>query len=137
MAKVISFLMYESTIQGIKTDGSRNDTFIINPMVALHPKFIPSNFSFSFWLGLYDLKLSDDSKIVLHIHSPSGKEVFSLEVKVNGENQKPLNNLAKAKTLTLNVDARNVELPEVGDYLLSAVIDGEKVDQTLIIPVSK
>lgn len=112
-------------------DGS---PLLAKPLPMLIPISIPSNYSFSISVGLFNLKPNSSYKLNIQFKSTNSIMVnHNLNVEVPREPNMPSDTLAFS---VFNVNCKNIVLPNEGDYEIEVTInDAEK--KQLTVPVKK
>lgn len=130
----ISTYMLCDSIGNINSPDGGNIPQLIAPRTVLRPELIPGSFSFGLVVGVENVDLKQNNKIMFKIFSPYGDLLQD-----SGENELPA--ITQEDTIpkkhqgyTLSIDIRNLSIEHPGVYTFSLYINGETVG-TKDIPI--
>jgi len=113
---------------------NQNRGFTINnPYVQLTPYSIPGEFSFSLSFSIFDIKPTEQYRILVHLKSPK-EIIWEADINITAKDE------AKNVSHTLmNVPFKNLLLTEEGLYkaIIEVLWDDKKTSKELIFPVRK
>ncbi|EGT0681288.1 MULTISPECIES: DUF6941 family protein [Clostridium] len=126
MAKITTFLYCESTQPG------PNGAVTLNgPMQIMTPKYIPSAFSFSIFIGIIDLDVTEPHNIqFIFRNKDNNYEVINtgklnLQTPENGYKVLP----KELRGIMANLDFRNAELKNEGEYITEVILDNNLIGE--------
>ena len=121
MAFVSSFTYCDTIQTQITPTGPQYQ--IVNPLQALVPIAIPSNYSFSIACNISDFDQKVDHEVEILFMDPNNEIVSNLgKFNFNVANV-PANGTQALQGIQINVDMRNVELRSEGIYITKIVFD--------------
>lgn len=133
MPRVITFAFSDS-IQITKQENGREITALVNPIAVLKPRYMPGTLSFGLTLSILDLDLSQANEIEVQVVAPSGAKMEPLgKIEIPPAPIQDMGVLHRNyHGIALNIDARNYNLPEEGDYKVLVIVNGEQVSENLM-----
>lgn len=112
--KIISFVYCERIVQ------ENQNLNIINPLNMIVPINMPTNYSFSISIGLYDIPANQAHNLKIELLSPSDEMIFEMPGEFKVDNDTEEKNAAQ-----LNIDINNQVFKEYGEYKTKVYINGD------------
>lgn len=122
MAEISTFLYCENV------QPSHNGGMTINgPMQIITPKYIPGVFSFTIFLGIIGLDVSESHTLQIKFMKKDGDKEIIDTGKINIQNQEEKENILPLdmRGFMANLDFRNVELKTEGEYVTKVILDDD------------
>ena len=122
MAEISTFLYCENV------QPSYNGGMTINgPMQIITPKYIPGVFSFTIFLGIIGLDVSESHTLQIKFMKKDGDKEIIDTGKINIQNQEEKENILPLdmRGFMANLDFRNVELKTEGEYVTKVILDDD------------
>lgn len=131
MAKLVSFLLSSQLVNA--NIGPVTVQQLVNPLIAIRPKYIPSEYSFAITLGINDIDKGENTLRLL-LTSPSGKDI--LDTNNMGLPVGPTDGILPDSLhgFVLTMPVQNVVIDEEGLYSLSVFFNDVAI-ATQSIPI--
>lgn len=132
MAKLVSFMLSSQLVN--TTIGSATVQQLINPLIVLRPKFIPSEYSFAITVGINDIDTKGENAIRILMTTPSGKDVVDTKDVPLPSDPVDVTLPDNLHGFVLTLPVQNAVIDEEGCFSLTIFINGESIS-TQSIPV--
>lgn len=117
--KIISFVYCERIVQ------ENQNLSIVNPLTMIVPINMPTNYSFSISIGLYDIPVNQNHTIKVELIDPNGEVVFEMPGDFKVENE----SLEEKTGAQFNIDINNQVFKEYGEYKTQVIINNEPLGE--------